>query len=221
MEVDLTQKMHPSSFIQAVTLLPLSWFRVTLSSFVHSRILAKHEFICKWNSFFNLHVCAKKGVELQLYSCIIGWTLEIFMLHLFMGWPTYESIHALLEPWVHKRHPILCTCNGCNYTLVKLLGKKWCMSSKTECTAIVLFLTSWRTVAQYLGNTQGRREDWRGPGQIQNVGPIHKNCVRGVWGRAPRKFWEFTCSEVCSAWGLLKLLFVHAYNTYLHVAVFV
>ena len=24
-------------------------------------------------------------------------------------------------------------------------------------------------------------------GQIQNVGPIHKNCARGVWGRAPRK----------------------------------
>ena len=35
---------------------------------------------------------------------------------------------------------------------------------------------------------QGCREDWGGPGQIQKVGAHKMDCVRGVWGRAPRKF---------------------------------
>ena len=35
---------------------------------------------------------------------------------------------------------------------------------------------------------QGCREDWRGPGQIEKVGPHKMDCVKGVWGHAPRKF---------------------------------
>ena len=37
---------------------------------------------------------------------------------------------------------------------------------------------------------QGRQEDWGGGGlgQIQKVGPHKIDCVRGVWGHAPRKF---------------------------------
>ena len=39
------------------------------------------------------------------------------------------------------------------------------------------------------------------------------DCVRGVWGHTPRKFWDFTCSEVCSGG-----LFVHAHSTYIPVS---
>ena len=55
-------------------------------------------------------------------------------------------------------------------------------------------MPSWHSTVPY---SQGRREDRGGPGQIQTVGPHIMDCVRGVWGHAPRKFWDFTCSEVC------------------------
>ena len=70
MEVDLPPKRASqlqSRFIQVVTHLLLAWFKVT--TFVQSRI---PEFGCKSNV---LRVCAKKGVELYLYSCISGWAL--------------------------------------------------------------------------------------------------------------------------------------------------
>ena len=52
-------------------------------------------------------------------------------------------------------------------------------------------------------DSQGCQEDWGGPGQIQKVGPPKMDCVREIWGHIPRKFWDFTCSEVCSggSWG--------------------
>ena len=46
----------------------------------------------------------------------------------------------------------------------------------------------------------GRREDCGGPGQIQNMGAHTIDRVRGGLGHAPRKFCDFTCSEVCF-WG--------------------
>ena len=38
----------------------------------------------------------------------------------------------------------------------------------------------------------------------QRVGSRKMDCVRGIWEHAPRKFWSFTCSEVCSGgfWGI-------------------
>ena len=36
--------------------------------------------------------------------------------------------------------------------------------------------------------TQGRREDYGGPRQIQKVGPHKMDCVRRVWGHAPKNF---------------------------------
>ena len=65
-------------------------------------------------------------------------------------------------------------------------------------------------VSKFNGYTQGCWEDCRHANT--KVGPI--DCARGGWGHASREFWDFTCSKVCSG-GLLRLLFVHAYTTYM------
>ena len=54
------------------------------------------------------------------------------------------------------------------------------------------------TVHECILCVQGRREDWGGPGQIQKVGPHEMDGIRGVCGQGPRKFRDFTCSEVYS-----------------------
>ena len=73
-------------------------------------------------------------------------------------------------------------------------------------------LCQWRYASM-----QRRQEDWGGPGEIQKVGPLQNGlCGRG----APKKFWDFTCSEVCSggSWGSFSCM--HTAHIYLQVAVF-
>ena len=66
-----------------------SWCRQWSTSFCHglglhlfpgqTGFLAKLELGYKWNSFCNWHILAKNGMELWPYSCIIKWTLKIFI----------------------------------------------------------------------------------------------------------------------------------------------
>ena len=60
-------------WFQVVAHLLLSQFRV--KSPVQWKFLANNELGCKWKS---LYIC-QKGVELKLYSCVIGWTLEKYL----------------------------------------------------------------------------------------------------------------------------------------------
>ena len=68
---------------------------------------------------------------------------------------------------------------------------------------------------------QGRREDGRGPRQIQKAGPIIQIVQGGSGGTPPENVEVLHALSVF--WGLLRLLFVHAYSTYIYlqVAVFV
>ena len=75
------------------------------------------------------------------------------------------------------------------------------------CTGLVSAYQSFANLA-----SQGRREDWGAQGKYKEWGPEIR-IVGGGWGCAPRKFWDFTCSRVCSggSWGSF---FVHAHSTY-------
>ena len=55
-------------------LLPLFW----VTPLFQLNVLPKHELGCKWNLFVVAYFCQKGGGTL-IYSCIIGWTVKMFM----------------------------------------------------------------------------------------------------------------------------------------------
>ena len=66
LEVDLTQEMSSQLQSGFVFQVVLAWFRVT--SLVQWKFLANNELGC---NFVIAYFC-QKGVELRLYSCVIG-----------------------------------------------------------------------------------------------------------------------------------------------------
>ena len=64
-------------------------------------------------------------------------------------------------------------------------------------------LCRWSLRAGPLRGLEGSRANTK-------IGAHNIDCARGVWGQIPLKFWDFTCSD-----GALRLLFVHAYSTYI------
>ena len=87
-----------SGFIQfqAVAHLLLSLFRVTF--LVQWKFLANSKLGCKWNSFCNC-IFLPKGVELRLYSCVIGWTLK----NIHALWANFGAVSIFLNYKVHYR----------------------------------------------------------------------------------------------------------------------
>ena len=64
--------------------------------------------------------------------------------------------------------------------------------------------------AERIVGARGKYENW-----ANIIG-----CVKGVWGHAPRKFCDFTCSEVCSGGFRGSFSIIHKVHKYLPVAVF-
>ena len=69
-------------------------------------------------------------------------------------------------------------------------------------------------VAIYIYIQSGLPRGLEGSRTNTKSGAHNTDCMTGVWGHSPRKIFRFTCSEVCSG-GFLRLLFVHAYSTYI------
>ena len=86
-----------------------------VTSLVQWKFLAKNKLGCKWNSFCSC-IFYQKGVELRLYSYVIGWTLKIFMHNglMFGQWlfTSYTHIHTLLELWEAKAVILHCGKSG-------------------------------------------------------------------------------------------------------------
>ena len=94
-------------------------------------------------------------------------------------------------------------------------GRRWDGSRKRRgewvgSSTILLNPADSRLGGPYTGPVRGL---W-GPRANRKSGAHNKHCVRGGLGARPWKFWDFTCSEVCSG-GFLRLLFKHAYSTYI------